>query len=247
MLRIGAAALILMMALPARAATQPTPCGPEFLVPSDTIGSHAGGSVARAPDGGFLVVWAGTNGPGDDTDAYSIQARRFDAFGAPIGDQFQVNTLTTGYQSRPRVAATPDGFFVVWTSETGVGGDTQQAVDARRFDALGQPIGPEFQVNDSSPVNQSGVELAVAPAGGSVVVWLSDDSGGDDTSSASIQGRRFDATGAPLASQFQVNTITDGRQQYPAVATNDSGGFVVTWTNGEYDATIAGRRYAASG
>src|SRR5262245_62009212 len=108
MFPLGAAALLVaMMTLPAVAGVQPTPCGPEFLVPSDTIGSHVGGSVARAPDGGFLVVWAGTNGPGDDTDGPSIQARRFDSYGAPIGDQFQVNTLTTGYQSRPRVAATP--------------------------------------------------------------------------------------------------------------------------------------------
>src|SRR5262245_3299048 len=219
MLRIGAAALILMMALPARAATQPTPCGPEFLVPSDTIGSHGGGSVARAPGGGFLVVWTGTNGPGDDRDAYSIQARRFDAFGAPIGEQFQVNVLTTGYQSRPRVASTPDGFIVVWTSQTGVGGDTHQAIEARRFDALGQPIGPELQVNDSSPLDQGGAELAVDPAGAGVIVWLSADSAGDDTSSTSIQGRRFDATGTPLASQFQVNTVTVGVQHDPSVAT----------------------------
>lgn len=184
---------------------------------------------------------------GDDTDGYSIQARRFDVFGAPIGDQFQVNTLTTGYQSLPRIVSTPDGFFVVWQSQTGVGGDTQQAVEARRFDVLGQPVGPEFQVNDSSPLNQGGGEVAVDPAGGVVVVWLSADSVGDDTSSLSIQGRRFDATGAPVASQFQVNTVTSGVQQYPAVATDDAGGFVVTWTNGEYDATIAARRYDSSG
>src|SRR5207344_2914231 len=115
------------------------------------------------------------------------------------------------------------------------------------IDATGQPIGPEFQVNDSSPQNQGGAELAVDPAGGAVVVWLSADSAGDDTSSTSIQGRRFDATGAPLASQFQVNTVTDGMQHDPAVATDAASGFVVAWNNGEYDPIIAARRYDASG
>jgi hypothetical protein len=237
----------MMTAFPAAAAVQPTRCGPEFVVPSDTTDSAAGASVARAPDGGFLVLWSGTHSPGDDSDSQSFQARRFDAFGAPIGGQFQVNTLTTGFQSRPRVVSTPDGFFVVWSSQTGLGGDTQQAIEARRLDTLGQPTGPELQVNDSSPVNQSGAQLSADPAGGVVVVWLSDDSAGSDTSSTSIQGRRFDAAGAPIGSKFQVNTFTDGVQREPAVASNDAGAFVVTWTNGEYDATIAARRYDATG
>ena len=47
--------------------------------------------------------------------------------------------------------------------------------------------------------------------GNAVFVWGSGASAGSDTSSYSVQARRFDATRMPLASQFQVNTYTTSR------------------------------------
>ncbi len=48
---------------------------------------------------------------------FSIQGQRYDSDGAPVGDQFQVNTYTTGGQVGPAVAVDPHGdFVVVWTS-----------------------------------------------------------------------------------------------------------------------------------
>src|SRR6185369_6612973 len=69
----------------------------------------------------------------------------------------------------------------------------------------------------------------------------------------SIQGQRFDGTGAPLGSQFQVNTYTTTYQQAPRVAAAPTGEFVVVWMGGGSIGNdtsgfiIAAQRYDATG
>jgi hypothetical protein len=60
--------------------------GGEFLVSQTTTNSHDQPFVAMRPGGEFTVVWRG----GYD----SIQARSYDAAGAPVTGEFQVNTIT---------------------------------------------------------------------------------------------------------------------------------------------------------
>ena len=62
------------------------------------------------------------------------------------------------------------------------------------------------------------------------MVWQSSGSTGTDTSLASIQGQRYAANGSAIGAEFQVNTYTTGKQDYPAVASNSTGtNFVVAW------------------
>src|SRR5947209_17073052 len=63
----------------------------------------------------------------------------------PAGIEHQVNTVTMGQQTLPRVAALPAGSVVVW--QTNKGGDTAADIAARRYDAAGNSAGSEFQVN----------------------------------------------------------------------------------------------------
>jgi len=61
----------------------------------------------------------------------------------------------------------------------------------------------------------------------------------------------FAAVGDPDGSEFQVNTYTLADQQYPAVAINTAGGFVVVWESsiqapGDFSG-IYGQRYDVSG
>ena len=59
----------------------------------------------------------------------------------PEGDEFVVNTYTTGRQLRPWVASGPGGdFVVVWD-------DFYSRVSGQRFTADGSRLGDEFQVN----------------------------------------------------------------------------------------------------
>jgi len=86
------------------------------------------------------------------------------------------------------------------------------------------PVGPIFQVNAPTPGRHSSPAVAQAENGTFVIVWSADD--GDQRG---VVGLRFDADGAPLGTEFAVNSYTSGSQLYPAVATAPDGSFVVVW------------------
>lgn len=213
------------------------PLGDEFQVNSYTTGRQELSRVAADAQGNFVVVWRSYGSPGDDSWWYSIQARRFDAAGAPLAPQFQVNTYTTDSQSRPDVAVlSPQGFVVIWESRGSADGDSSAtSVHARRYDAAGAPLGDQFQVNTHTTGIQGYAVVAAAPQGGFAAAWRSGSSAGTDTSSHSVQARRFDSEGDPAGSDLQVNAYTSGIQWRPSISAGPLGGFVVAWeSSGSY-------------
>jgi hypothetical protein len=213
-----------------RFAADGSPQGGEFQVNSYTTSYQYVPTVAVQSGGGFVVVWESYGSPGDDAAESSIQGRRFDSAGSPLGAQFQINTYNTSFQTDARVAAAGDGRFVVaWRSDGSFGTDTDlTSTQAQRYAANGVPLGTQFQVNSDTTAPQRFVSVASQSNGDFVVAWVSDASSGSDTSDRSIQGQRFAASGVPLGNQFQVNTYTTGTQNFPAVAANDEQ-FIVAW------------------
>jgi hypothetical protein len=213
-----------------RFASNGSPQGAQFQVNSYTTSYQYEPSVAAASDGDFVVVWESEGSSGTDSDQTSIHGQRFDSIGSPQGAQFQVNTYTTSYQIGASVSAAADGsFIVVWRSDGSFGTDTDgTSTQGRRYAADGTPLGAQFQVNSYTTSLQRFTAVAAKGNGEFVVAWVSDASGGTDTSYRSIQGQRFTASGMPAGNQFQANTYTTGTQNFPAVATND-GQFVVAW------------------
>jgi len=208
------------------------PLGDDFQVNTYTTSSQTLPAVASDGGGNFVVVWASLGSGGSDTSGASIQGRRFDASGAPVGDDFQVNSTTSGNQLRPSVAMDPAGRFLVAWSNYGIcPADSSGCVEAQLFDAAGLPIGGELQVNSYSTGFQGDPTVAMDAQGNSVIAWTSDGSPGADSSGRSVLARRFDPSGAPLGSEFQVNTLTTNHQQISAVATDPGGGFVVAWVS----------------
>src|SRR6185503_16001363 len=130
---------------------------------------------------------------------------------------------TTNDQAGPRVAASASGeFVVVWTS-FGQDGSTG-GVFARRFDAGGNVLGPEFQVNVYTTGLQSGAAVAMDAVGNFVVVWQGAGAGG-----YAVWARRYSAGSVPAGGEFRVNTYTSPNVARPSVARDASGGFIVTW------------------
>lgn len=210
-----------------------TPLGDELAVSEGTMAGVESPAVAQTADGGFVVAWASNNSTGTDNSSTSVQARRFDSSGIPLGPAFQVNTYTTDRQFRPDVAPAQDGgFAVVWTS-FGSPGDDQDgpSVQSQRFDGDGMPMGSQLQVNAYTLSFQVGPGLVPKPDGGFVVVWESLGSAGDDSSDRSIQARHLDAAGEPIGEQFQVNLFTTSYQLLPRVAADASGDFTIVWNS----------------
>jgi uncharacterized repeat protein (TIGR01451 family) len=173
----------------------------------------------------------------------------------PFGGQFQVNTYTTDLQVTPSAAVGPNGEIVItWTTFHPNSPIPQgSSIQAQRYDSAGGPQGGEFQVNAYNTGYQFGSSVAIAGTGDFVVVWESYGSYGTDTSSRSIQGQLYDSAGAQLAGGFQVNTYTTSRQEFPSVAAETDGDFVVVWDSygsvGDdgSNTSVQGQRYDSAG
>ena len=96
----------------------------------------------------------------------------------------------------------------------------------------GAPAGGEFQVNTTTASSQGFPSVAMDSAGNFVVVW---ESFGQDGSGSGVYAQRYNAAGVAQGSEFLVNTYTTGYQQYPSVAMDGSGNFVVTWQSSGQD------------
>ena len=208
----------------------PSPQDRERQVNSWTSGVQSLSAAASDPQGNFVVVWQSLGSSGGDTSLVCIQAQRYDRFGRKAGAQLQVNGYTSGNQRLPSVGMDAGGgFVVVWDSDGSPGGDTQlRSIQGRRYAADGTPLAAQFQVNSFTTGEQYAPAVAVAGAGHFLVVWTSAGSPQDDSVSTSIQARRFDAGGAG-GTQFQVNGVTSGPQENPAVGVNGDGDFLVAW------------------
>ncbi|MDQ1348589.1 MAG: hypothetical protein QG573_1964, partial [Acidobacteriota bacterium] len=173
----------------------------------------------------------------------------------PVGPEFQVNSYTPNSQRFPAIASDADGDFVVaWQSSSSSGGDTSySSVQGQRYSAAGAPQGAQFQVNSFTTSFQLSPAIASDADGDFVVVWESQGSSGDDTSSFSVQGQRYSAAGGTQGAQFQVNTYTTSAQKRPAIASDADGDFVIVWdsfgaSGGDTSSySVQGRRYSAAG
>jgi hypothetical protein len=209
------------------------PLGGEFQVNSHTTGYQRYPSLAIGPDGGFVVAWESV---GQDGDRTGVFGRRFDALGAPLGGDFQVNTYTTDYQRDPAIDTDLYGnFVVVWESYRQDG--SRSGVFGQRLDASGVRLGEEFQVNAHTTEAQRSPSVESLSGGGFVVVWESADQDGNDLG---VFGRRFAADGLPMGTEFQINAYTTGAQGAPTIVADPAGNFVVGWESYGQDGDQAG-------
>jgi hypothetical protein len=227
----------------------------EFQVNTYTTDAQGPAFVGVAADDNFVVVWRSLGSSGTDTDLSSIQGQRFDAAGTGAGGQFQVNTYTTSHQYNLALAVGTDGsFVVVWDSDGSSDTDTDlSSIQGQRFDPAGVTVGGQFQINTYTTNGQGFPSVAVDADGDFIVVWSGRALSGTDTDSDSIQGQRYDATGAAVDGQFQINTYTTLGQVFPSVAAGADGSFVVVWQSNGSSGTdtsytsIQGQRFDPAG
>ena len=218
------------------------PLGDEFLVNSYTLDQQLLPSVAMNDDGTLIVVWECCNMPEEGDKA--ICGQLFDSNGVELGAEFFVSAESSVYRY-PDVAVDANGnFAVTWMDDR-----SRNSIMACLFDPNGAARTDTFQVNTVRFSSVTKPSIAMDAAGNFVVVWDGDPNlaGLDD-----IRARLYDANGTPLSEEFIVNTTTVGAQQYPQVAMNDDGQFVIVWDcrtdpNSESERDIFGRRFDNQG
>jgi hypothetical protein len=218
--------------------------GPEFIVNSQVFGDQIDAQVTGLAGGGFVVSWTDQVSNADGS-SWGIFAQRFDADGLPTGNEFQVNSTASSSQQESAIAALNDGGFVaVWRDDSGSDGSSA-GVQGQRFDAVGNPVGAEFQVNTEFSSFQYEPSVSGLNGGGFVVTWTSYTSGtAGDGSGQGIFAQRYDADGNPVGGEFQVNTEVSGDQRDSVVAGLADGTFVVAWTDQSGLDTSSGGVYA---
>jgi len=212
------------------------PLGSEFRVNTYTTGNQNNPAVAAAANGNFVVVWSSYF---QFSDYGQIVGQRFDAGGTPLGTEFQVHVGTTYDQVLPAVSSDSAGNFVVTWQDYSDG----RGIFAQRFASDGSMQGTAFLV--SSPLNGNRPSIASDPDGDFTIVWSEAVSAGN----LDVFGSRFNSAGNQLGTTFQVNTFQPSIQNYPAVAANAAGNFVVVWESDTEDGDqlgVFGRRFEVS-
>ena len=165
-----------------------------------------------------------------------------------VGSEFRVNSYTMGWQSAPSVGIDTDGDFVISWQSNGQDG-SYYGIYAQRYNANGMPQGSEFRVNTYTTGGQGnffvGSTIGMDVDGDFVISWggrgISDNSG--------IFAQRYNASGIPQGSEFQVNVYTTGSQFNPSLGMDTNGDFVISW-EGQGAGDISGiyaQQYNASG
>ncbi|MGI9450831.1 MAG: cadherin domain-containing protein, partial [Geminicoccaceae bacterium] len=147
--------------------------GDEMMINSQTDGYQFTPSTVGLEDGGFVTTWSSFSSNGS---TYEVHGQRFDANSQAVGDEFQINTYAENAQYDSSVTSLADGGFMVTWSSQGQDG-SGYGVYGQRFDAAGEAVGDEFQVNDQSEGQQYTPAVTALADGNVVVAWGSTHSG----------------------------------------------------------------------
>lgn len=216
-------------------------------VDTRTAGDQETPVVARAASGASVIVWSG---PASQRNLSEIFARRYDAQGNPVGPPIQVNQGVALRQYQPSVAMAADGSFaVVWANgENGPG----FKITGRRFDANGNPLGPEFRIDpEGSTVIATGPDIAMNASGDAVVVWGTRRAVGGlaDLDARTIRGRTLSADGQ-LGRAFRAAFNFLPLLLSPHVGIAPDGDFAIVYRSDGSQKGTTGvyiRRYRANG
>ncbi len=217
--------------------------GDQFRVNSFTSSSQQFSTVAMDADGDFAVTWSSNS---QDGSGWGVYAQRYNAAGQALGNEFRVNSYTSGSQIYSKVAMDADGDFVVIWNSAGQDGSSY-GVYAQRYSAAGEVLGDEFKVNTYTSNTQRFSSVAMDADGDFVVTWSSS---GQDGSGWGVYAQRYNAVGEALGQEFRVNTFSSGSQLYSTVAMDADGDFVITWSSSAQDGSgygVYAQRYNAAG
>lgn len=219
-----------------------TPLGSQVSVTNDfdpyaAIYDQEFPALAGLTDGGYVICYG--RGP-SGLDGDELYARRYDADGVAVGTEFRVDTRTADDTTNPAIMGLSDGGFVIaWQVDTD---SDSKDIYARRYDAAGNAVGIEIQVNTTfAETYGHGNPPAITELGGGdyVIAW---------SSRGDIYLQRFAADGQKVGGETYINGTSFS--ETPAITATHDGGYIVSWAAEEEYGSSSGtyaQRFDANG
>ena len=215
--------------------------GGEFQVNQFTPFNQRSSAVAVFPGGNFIVTWisemerssasVGSDGSfGGGYNSVDVYARVFDSTGNPgANNEFLVNT-STNICANPSVAIdSAGGYLIAWSefNPNPAMADYGWDIFARKFNNAGTGLTNEVLVNSQRYGDQYAPKVS-ADGTNYLVVWTSM---GQDGSLEGVFSQFINNSGGHAGVEQQVNTVVLNQQEFPTVASDGAGRFLVVWSS----------------
>ncbi len=196
--------------------------------------------VVASKNGGFIVTWV-------EHRVFPLKADIFvqsiDENGQLIGPNYLVNDARQGDQSCPDITVNSNGYFLIaWDDErNGVGKD----IYAQVFNPNGMPRGVNLKLNDDGFYNFDQIypTIDVDNDGGFIITWT----GYSKWEKWNVYAQRYTKDGTAISNNFQVSDRKSFSNRKSAIAIDDSGNFLITWKENNYDKAIYFKQYQNNG
>lgn len=202
-----------------------TPAGEQFpIVEVLDYAFYLEPRITTLENGNFVVVWSEEDPASGEL---SVFGKICDPTGAVIADKFHVPSGTPNGGWNSQIEATPDGGFVVTWQE-------RDAIKAAVFDASGNTVVPEIQINPATHTGSLvGSAVDVHEDGSIVVIW--NDLIGSVGTVRTLYASVINPDGSTAVATFEVTNISNGVSE---VAFLPNGQFVVSWSQSGDGPTI---------
>ena len=163
-----------------------------FVANQTLTNNQASSAVSALQNGNYVVTWDSNDTSGPDQNGYSVWGRIYAADGTALTSEFLINTTTAGDQHMARVVSQADGSFIaVFMSTTDIApGAGTSGIYAQYFDAAGNKVGQQIQINQLTYGEQVEVDATFLAGGQLYVTWT--DQGVGDGDGSAIKGRLVD-------------------------------------------------------
>ncbi len=205
----------------------------------------SGPSAVMDNNGNFIITWKDDRNDNDD-----IFAQRYNSSGEARGDNFLVNDdEVTSDQYGTSVAINDSGnCIIIWLDERD--GGSNGYIYAQLYDSNGQALGNNFLVSDEEGYDWHGnLSVAMDDSGNFVIIWE-----GESNEYIDVYMQLFNNNGQPRGEKTLVYTDEnrEGRLNYPSVAMDQIGNFIITWQviyryDKIYNSVIYAKQYDRSG
>jgi hypothetical protein len=197
------------------------PAGPLYVLNTRPIVLTSSGDLGLSPvirplsDGGWVAAFAGTSlaAPGSPARQV-IRARRFNAAGAPLGPDFDVNSTPGGTPGNPPVlaevgllvaAGSGGRFAVAWTAGS--------AIRLRLFDSAARPAGPETLVARDRDLEFLD-SMAFDNAGRLLLLWTSNSGDNPTSFQDDLRAQLIRPNGTLVGTPFRLRSAAS--EDFPA-------------------------------